>query len=350
MIKKNLMINEFYMNRCLYLAKKGLGYTYPNPMVGCVVVYDNKIIGEGWHQNYGSSHAEVNAIKNINDPSVLIKSTLFVNLEPCNHFGKTPPCTDLIIKHKIPKIVIGVKDPNRIINRDGIAKLKNAGCKIILNIMKKECIHLNKRFFTFHEKKRPYIILKWARSLDGYVTPISNQKKSKKIFWITNPLSIQRAHKLRSNEDGIIVGVNTIINDDPKLTLRNWKGNHPKRYIIDPNLRIPKKSKILNDKHPVKILNSTKSLIENNKEWIKCNLNNVSNILNLLYKENLQSVIVEGGAKTIQYFIDENLWDEAQVFTGNKLIKKGLKEPKLDIKESHIEKIGYDKLSFFYPI
>ena len=218
------MTDEFYMKRCLFLAKKGIGYTSPNPLVGCVIVYNNKIIGEGWHKSYGSSHAEVNAINSINDTSLLSKSTIYVNLEPCNHYGKTPPCSDLIIKYKIPKLVIGVKDPNNKVDGKGIEKLKEHGCKIKINVLKKDCIKINKRFFTFHQKKRPYVILKWARTKDGFIAPLYKTKKTRKIFWISNSLSIQRAHKLRSTEDGILVGINTVLNDNPSLTLRKWNG------------------------------------------------------------------------------------------------------------------------------
>ena len=344
------MIDEFYMKRCLFLAKKGIGYTSPNPLVGCVIVHKNKIIGEGWHQSYGTCHAEVNAIKSVRDSSVLNESTMYVNLEPCNHYGKTPPCSDLIIKHQIPRIIIGVKDPNKKVNGNGLEKLKKSGCKIKTNILKKDCINLNKRFFTFHVKKRPYVILKWARSIDGYIAPLNKTKSANKIFWISNPLSIQRAHKLRSSEDGIIVGVNTILNDDPNLTLRKWNGNHPKRYIIDPNLRLPKIAKVLNDRYPLKILNSSKNIKKNKKEWIKCDFNKTSNILKILYNENIQSILIEGGSKTIQFFVDENLWDEAQVFTGKKKLKNGIKEPVINIKESYCKKIGDDKLSFYFPI
>ncbi len=344
------MIDEFYMKRCLSLAKKGIGYTSPNPLVGCVIVYNNKIIGEGWHKNYGESHAEVNAIKNVNDTSVLNKSTIYVNLEPCNHYGKTPPCSELIIKYKIPKLVIGVKDPNKKVNGNGIDKLKKHGCKIKINVLKKDCVNLNKRFFTFHQKKRPYVILKWARTKDGFIAPLNKTKNAKKIFWISNPLSVQKVHKLRSTEDGILVGINTILKDDPSLTLRKWNGKHPKRYVIDPNLKIDDKSKVIKDKHPLTIINSHKNFKTKNKKWIKCNFNKTLNVLKILYKENIQSVIIEGGTKTIQHFIDENLWDEAQVFTGAKKIIKGIKEPILNIKESYYEKIGDNKLSLYYPI
>ena len=343
------MTDEFYMKRCLFLAKKGIGYTSPNPLVGCVIVYNNKIVGEGWHQSFGESHAEVNAINRVNDISVLNKSTLYVNLEPCNHQGKTPPCTDLIIKHKIPKLVIGVKDPNNKVNGNGIKKLKKNGCKIKINVLKKDCINLNKRFFTFHQKKRPYVILKWARTKDGFIAPSYKTKKTNKIFWISNPLSIKIAHKYRSTEDGILVGVNTILDDDPSLTLRKWNGKHPNRYVLDPNLRLYDNLKILKDKYPVTIMNSHKSFILKNKKWIKCNFKKTSNVLKILYKENIQSILVEGGSKTIQYFIDENLWDKAIVFTGQKKITNGIKEPSLKINETYSKKIGNDILSIYYP-
>ncbi|MBK78073.1 MAG: riboflavin biosynthesis protein RibD [Flavobacteriaceae bacterium] len=344
------MIDEFYMKRCLFLAKKGIGYTSPNPMVGCVIVHKNEIIGEGWHKRYGSSHAELNAIKSVENTSLLSKSIIYVNLEPCNHYGKTPPCSELIIKYKIPKIVIGVKDPNNKVDGKGIEKLKKHGCEIKINVLKKDCINLNKRFFTFCEKKRPYVILKWARTKDGFIAPLYERNKSGKIYWISNSLSIQRSHKLRSIEDGILVGVNTIINDNPSLTLRKWNGKSPRRYIIDPNLKINNKTKVMKDKYPLTIINSHKNLTIKNKKWIKCDFTKTSNILEILYKENIQSVIIEGGSKTIQYFIDENLWDEARVFTGEKKFFEGIREPKLDAKEIYQEKIGNNKLNIYHPI
>jgi len=342
-------IDELYMRRCLQLASKGLGYTYPNPMVGCVIVHQNKIIGEGWHQKSGMPHAETRAISSVQNPSLLSKSTLYVNLEPCNHFGKTDPCTNLIIEKKIPKVVIGIQDPNSNTNGKGIKKLIKNGCKVVVNVLEEKCYRLNKRFFTFHIKKRPYIILKWARSLDSFISPVMSRKKNKEIFWITNKNSIQCSHKLRSEENAILIGVNTVINDDPSLTTRQWKGNNPKRYIIDPNLRIPKDAKILKDKYFVKIINSKINKLDNSKEWIKCDLKNFYNIIELLYKDNIQSVIIEGGASTIQSFINAKVWDEAQVFTGDKILKDGISEPLINEKIFKQLSLKNDLLSYYYP-
>ena len=233
------------MKRCIELASKGLGMTYPNPLVGCVIVYRDKVIGEGWHKKAGENHAEIEAINNVKDKSKLKKSTLYVNLEPCSHYGKTGPCTDIIISHKIKKIVIGTKDFSKKVNGKGIEILEKNGCEVKVGFLEKECFYLNRRFFEFHIKNKPYIILKWAQTKDHFISPKIKEKGS--IFWITGALAQQRAHQWRSEENAILVGVQTVIDDNPSLTTRHWKGNHPFRFVIYPHNRIPKDSKIMSD-------------------------------------------------------------------------------------------------------
>lgn len=230
--------HEFYMKRCIELAKNGLGTTYPNPLVGSVIVHDGKIIGEGWHKKAGEPHAEVNAVNSVKDKSLLKEATIYVSLEPCSHFGKTPPCCDLIIANKIPNVVVGTVDPFAKVAGNGIKKLIESGKNVTIGILEDECNELNKRFFTFHQKKRPYIILKWAETTDGFIAPISKEEKSP--VWITNPYSRQLVHKWRTEEQAILVGTNTVLDDNPKLDARDFSGNNPVRIVLDKSGKISK--------------------------------------------------------------------------------------------------------------
>ncbi|WP_281298405.1 bifunctional diaminohydroxyphosphoribosylaminopyrimidine deaminase/5-amino-6-(5-phosphoribosylamino)uracil reductase RibD [Flavobacterium limnophilum] len=335
--------NEKYIRRCIELAKNGLGTTYPNPMVGSVIVCDGKIIGEGWHKKSGEPHAEVNAVNAVKDKSLLKKSTIYVSLEPCSHFGKTPPCCDLIIENKIPNVVIGTVDPNIKVAGNGIKKLLEAGANVTVGILETECNELNKRFFTFHEKKRPYIILKWAESQDGFIAPLTKQEQ--KPVWITNEFSRQLVHKWRSEEQAILVGTQTVIDDNPKLDTRDWSGNNPVRIVLDQHNRIPKDSRIFNNQAKTIVLtNSSNTINEENIifEIIDFKQNVASQIADFLYRHQIQSVIVEGGRQTLQTFIDENLWDEARLFVGNNSFKKGIKAPIIALKNSIKQTIGND--------
>ena len=327
------------MRRCLELAKNGLGTTYPNPMVGSVIVCDGKIIGEGWHKKSGEPHAEVNAVNLVKDKSLLKRATIYVSLEPCSHFGKTPPCCDLIIENKIPNVVVGTVDSNIKVAGNGIKKLIEAGAKVTVGILETECKELNKRFFTFHEKKRPYVILKWAETQDGFIAPLT--KLEQKPVWITNKFSRQLVHKWRSEEQAILVGTNTVIDDNPKLDVRDWTGNNPIRIILDQNNRIPKDSYIFNNQVKTIIFsNSSTRISQENSifEVIDFKKNLANQILNVLYKHHIQSVMIEGGLQTLQTFIDENLWDETRVFIGNNNFETGIKAPLLALKniEKHI--------------
>jgi len=337
--------HEQYIARCIELAKNGFGTTYPNPMVGSVIVYNGEIIGEGWHQKAGEPHAEVNAIQSVKDPSLLDKATIYVSLEPCSHFGKTPPCCDLIIKNKIPNVVIGTVDSNIKVAGNGIKRLQEAGANVIVGILEKECYEFNRRFFTFHEKKRPYIILKWAQTLDSFIAPL--EKEELKPVWITSIQSRQLVHKWRTEEQAILVGTQTVIDDNPQLNARDWEGNNPIRIVIDQRNRIPKTAHVFDNQTKTIVFSSNKSTLslENTIfEVIDFQQNIAPQIIDKLYQHQIQSVIIEGGSQTLQTFIDANLWDEARVFIGNSTFGTGKKAPVLNTTLSTKEKIGTDEL------
>ena len=340
--------NETYIKRCIELAKNGLGTTYPNPLVGSVIVYDGKIIGEGWHKKAGEPHAEVNAVNAVKDKSLLQKATIYVSLEPCSHFGKTPPCCDLIIQNKIPNVVIGTVDPNEKVAGNGIKKLIEAGIQVTVGILEDECNELNKRFFTFHQKKRPYIILKWAQTQEGFIAP--KEKSENKPVWITNTYSRQLVHKWRTEEQAILVGTQTVMDDNPKLDARDWNGQNPIRIIIDQNNRIPKNSHVLDNQVKTIILCKSPSNIDKENcifEVIDFEQNIVHQIINVLFRHQIQSVIIEGGRQTLQTFIDENIWDEARIFVGQISFSSGTKAPALEKKQIEKHSIGTDELIIY---
>lgn len=332
------------MQRCVELAGNGLGTTYPNPLVGSVIVFDGRIIGEGWHRAAGEPHAEVLAIASVRDRKLLSKSTLYVNLEPCSHFGKTPPCADLILKNKIPNVVIGTIDPHSVVCGNGIQKLISGGVNVVVGILESECNKLNKRFFTFHHKKRPYIILKWAESWDGFIAP--DAKFSREPIWISNVYSRQLVHKWRTEENAILVGTNTVEADNPRLTVRDWCGKNPIRIVIDRQNRLLKESHIFDDQARTIVIGATNSDDEDARQ-IDFNKNVAQEICDKLYAENISSVIIEGGRQTLQTFIDANLWDEARVFRGNAKLNSGISRPKFEHFESREMEIGDDKLLIF---
>ena len=322
--------HEFYMKRCIELAKNGLGTTYPNPMVGSVIVHNGKIIGEGWHKKAGEPHAEVHAVNSVKDRSLLKEATIYVSLEPCSHFGKTPPCCDLIIANKIPNVVIGTIDPFAKVAGNGIKKLVESGKNVTIGVLEDECNELNKRFFTFHQKKRPYIILKWAETADGFIAPISREEKSP--VWITNSYSRQLVHKWRTEEQAILVGTNTVLEDNPKLDARDFKGNNPIRIVWDKSNKITEEFHIKNGIIPTFFLTESKNLTEKQNIYYKNTIFDTliaKKTLDILYEENIQSVIVEGGSQTLQTFIDANLWDEARVFVSENSFNEGVISPKL---------------------
>lgn len=314
--------DEVFMRRAMELARLGSGQVSPNPMVGCVIVHDGKIIGEGWHKKYGEQHAEVNAINSVSDKSLLNQATLYVNLEPCNHYGKTPPCADLIIENKIKKVVIANQDTNPEAS-GGVKKLREAGIEVAIGILEKEGRELNKRFFIAIEKKRPYIILKWAQTADGFIAKSNYDSK-----WISNIYSRQFAHKLRSETDAILVGSRTASHDNPKLTTRYWSGNSPTRVVIDSYLRLSDSLNLIDQSHPTVIYNLLKHTTKKNLSLVRLDESKLLNqLLEDLYSKKVQSLLVEGGAKTLQLLIDNNAWDEAFILTSKISFHSGITAP-----------------------
>ncbi len=336
------------MQRCIELAQQAAGYTAPNPLVGAVLVYEDKIIGEGYHQNYGRAHAEVNCINGVAKENIglIAKSILYVSLEPCTHFGKTAPCVDLILEHNIPHVVIGCSDSFEKVNGLGIKKLMAAGVRVEVGILEKECRKLNKHFFTFQEKKRPYIILKWAQTNDGFIAA-----EDEAPIKISNDFTNKYMHKLRAETASILVGKNTVQKDNPSLTTRLWKGKNPVRIIIDSNLELPNDFNIFNDKATSIIINRLKHAQVGNIIFYKVakEFSILEGIIACMYQQQLNAVIIEGGAKTLQHFIDANLWDEAIVITNTTVkIKTGISSPKL--KNDFLlytENIFTDRIDFY---
>lgn len=340
------------MLRCIELGKKGLGTVAPNPMVGCVIVHKGHIIGEGFTSPYGGPHAEVNAISSVRDISLLAHATLYVTLEPCSHFGKTPPCSDLILEHKIPEVIIGLLDPHDKVAGKGIEKLRKNGCNVTVGVLEHACREHHKRFLSLHEKKRPYIILKWAETLDGFIAPAQDmRKKSPEPFWITNPWSKQLVHKWRSEEHAILVGTKTILEDNPKLTVRNWEGKHPIRIVIDQNLKVPEGFHVLDASAKTIVftqVNDASYFLDGiDYHIIDFSQPIAKQICSVLGKLSISSLIVEGGAKTLQTFMEESLWDEAKVFQGPKVFQRGIEAPKVSGHLVETTKIKSDKLSIY---
>ena len=337
--------NEKQMNRCLELAKLGEGSTSPNPMVGCVIVYDGENIGEGYHQKHGGPHAEVNAINSVKNLELLKKSTLYVTLEPCSHFGLTPPCSDLIVAHQIPKVVIGTIDPFAKVAGRGIEKLRNAGIEVEIGILEKECREINKRFFTFHEKKRPYIILKWAETIDGFIDLERSETEFGEPTWITGEKALRRVHEIRAVEDAIFVGTNTALKDNPSLTVRRCPGRNPIRVVLDNQLRLPKNLNLFDGSVKTIVFNSKQNREAENISFVKINFskNILPQILEKLYNENILSVIVEGGKQLLESFLVANIWDEAHQFIGDKYFNDGIKAPQISGNIVSSEKLDSDK-------
>ncbi|MCF6213248.1 MAG: bifunctional diaminohydroxyphosphoribosylaminopyrimidine deaminase/5-amino-6-(5-phosphoribosylamino)uracil reductase RibD [Flavobacteriaceae bacterium] len=346
-------IQQKYIKRCLELAKNGLGNTYPNPMVGCVIVCKGKIIGEGWHKKAGEPHAEVNAIYAVADKMLLKSSELYVNLEPCSHYGKTPPCADLIVKYKIPKVIIGALDTNKKVNGKGMAHLKNSGCKVTVGVLEKECLALNKRFYTYHNLKRPFIILKWAASADGFIAKKQNKDQKREPYFITNACSLQLVHQWRDEEQAILVGTTTAVADNPRLDVRHISGRNPIRIVLDRTLRVPKESFLFDKTVKTIVITDVSQIIATESsenlafEGIDFSKEMPQQICDVLYRYKIQSVIVEGGRQTLQSFIDAELWDEARVFKGSVSLKLGVKAPHLKGDLISTQNILEDQLSIF---
>ncbi len=335
--------HEKYMSRCFELAKKGLGSVAPNPIVGAVIVHNNIIIGEGYHHKYGSHHAEVNAINNVKDKSLLKQSTIYVSLEPCAHYGKTPPCCDLILKYNIPTVIIANIDPNKKTAGQSITKLKEHGIEVITNVLSKKGKVLNKRFFTHIQKQRPYIILKWAETQNGYINKITNSKSES--IAISDKISQNHSHKWRSEEQAILVGSNTAKIDNPTLTTRNYVGKNPVRIVLDSKLNCRKTLNLFSDENSTIIINTQLSKTNGNKEYIKVSDTSPTSILNVLNKKDITSIIIEGGKQVLQSFINENAWDEARVFKSTVVtVKEGIKAPKIDTNIHKKESLNNDIL------
>lgn len=335
------MNDRIYMHRCLELAVKGAGLVAPNPMVGAVLVHNDCIIGEGWHKKYGEAHAEVNcineAVKNGFENDIA-ESTLYVSLEPCAHFGKTPPCADLIIKYRIPKVVIGCRDPFEAVNGKGIERLCSAGVDVTVGILENECRELNRRFFICQEKKRPYIVLKWAQTADGKIAGTGGKR-----LLISNHFSNRLVHRWRSEEAAILVGTNTALSDNPHLNTRLWSGKSPVRLILDLNLRLPLSLSIFDGKQKTIILNTVKEAEEGNMLFVKMNkeISLVEEICRVIYQQNIQSVLVEGGARLLQAFIDEEMWDEIRVIRSKDIFAgEGLAAPFLPAQVKKTDEIN----------
>lgn len=341
-----MSVNDFdqYMKRCLLLAAKGLGKVAPNPMVGCVIVHNNQVIGEGFHQQFGHPHAEVNAINSVADPFLLPESTLVVNLEPCSHHGKTPPCAELIIQKKIKRVVIGCKDPFPQVAGGGIKKLKEAGIEVITDVLHDECRELNKRFFTFYEKKRPYIILKWAQTSDKLISRVWPFKKEDN--WITSPESKSLVHQWRAEEQAIMIGTNTAILDNPELTVRLAEGENPIRIVIDEHLSIPLSHHVFSPDSRTWIFTALKAENQEHVTYFKTDFskNILPFVMQILFDQKILSLIVEGGAHLLNSFIEDGLWDEARIFTAEKKFVTGIPAPKIEGREVSVLNYGTDEL------
>ena len=338
--------DELYMQRALELAENGRGKVSPNPMVGCVIVHEDKIIGEGYHQEFGKAHAEVNAVNSVKNPGLLSHSTVYVTLEPCAHFGKTPPCANLLVEKNVKKVIIAAFDSNPLVGGKGIQILKDAGIDVQTGLLEKEARIQNKRFFTQIEKKRPYVILKWAQTLDGFVAREDFTSK-----WITNSSSRQLVHKWRAEEDSIMVGKNTAKYDDPALNVRDWVGKNPLRIVLDAKLELQNSLKLFDEAVPTICFNTLKSEIRGTLEYVKLSPNfQIKDILEELYQRNIQSVIIEGGSYLLNKFLASELWDEARVFTSSNKFGSGIAAPIPPAPVSETIQILEDTLRIYHHV
>lgn len=338
------------MRRCLTLAANGLGRVAPNPLVGAVLAVGDKIISEGYHREYGGAHAEVNALDGVTDTAVLSAATLYVNLEPCSHHGKTPPCADLIIEKGIKRVVIAQKDPNPLVAGRGIEKLMAAGIDVKTGVLEGEAHFLNRRFNTFHTKKRPYIVLKWAVSADGFMDRIRAENHTG-VNWISHPETKKLVHLWRSRESAILVGRRTVENDDPSLTVREMNGTSPQRIVIGRSGNIASNFKLIGDKKGVWVYNQTTEGREGSNLWIKLPREGFLNALMTdLHARNIGSVLVEGGATTLGLFIESGVWDEARVIASPVKLGGGLLAPHLDQSPHHTYTYGRDRIEEYYNL
>ncbi|HET7178899.1 MAG TPA: bifunctional diaminohydroxyphosphoribosylaminopyrimidine deaminase/5-amino-6-(5-phosphoribosylamino)uracil reductase RibD [Chryseosolibacter sp.] len=338
--------HEVYMRRALELARNGHGNVSPNPLVGCVIVHDGKIVGEGWHRKYGEAHAEVNAIAAVEDKQILEESTLYVTLEPCSHTGKTPPCADLIVKHRLKKVVIATQDVNPLVAGTGIKRLRDAGITVITDVLAQEAKELNMRFFTYMEKKRPHIILKWAETSDGFIARRNNDSR-----WISDLYSRQLVHKWRSEEDAVMVGSGTAWYDNPKLNVRDWSGRDPIRVVIDRYLKLGPNQNLFNHAQTTLCYNLVKEEAQQNLQYVQLGEQDfLQSVVQDLYHRKIQSVIVEGGAQIINSFVKLNLWDEARVFVSPQTFQAGVAAPQISASLRKTQKLDKDWLKVMVPL
>ena len=337
------------MQRCIDLARAGLGHTAPNPMVGSVILHKDRIIGEGYHRKYGSPHAEVMAIESVKDKSLLKQSTLYVNLEPCCHHGKTPPCTDLILHYQIPSVVIGTTDPYDQVAGKGIARLRGRGCQVAVGVLKEACRRLNKRFLTYHEKKRPYIILKWAQTADGFLDANRLPGSDNQPTWITSEKLRMLVHKWRTEEPAIMVGTQTALKDNPRLNVRDWSGPSPLRIITDRQLGLGGNLHVFDGSQPTIVFNGKLEKTNGLTRFVKIDYGRdpLAQMLDILYAENIQSLLVEGGRALLQSFIESGQWDEARIFVGTQFFGSGVKAPDIGLSPS-MSQVVIGKESFFW--
>jgi diaminohydroxyphosphoribosylaminopyrimidine deaminase/5-amino-6-(5-phosphoribosylamino)uracil reductase len=335
------------MQRAILIARQGRGMVAPNPMVGCVIVHDGKIIGEGYHKRFGEAHAEVNAIASVKDRSLLSRASLYVTLEPCAHFGKTPPCADLIIQTGIPRVFIGAQDPFEAVNGRGASKLRAAGIEVVEHVEEEACREMNRRFFCFQEQKRPYVVLKWAQTSDGFMD-IDRENGQKGVYWISGPETKLLVHHRRAEEAAVMVGRNTVINDNPLLTVREVQGKNPVRVVLSSDADFPFKPALFGNDAPTLVVNQVKQAVEGTCRFIPCaDVHDVREVLSILHHEQLLSVLVEGGAKVLNSFLSAGLWDEAMVITGPASWGSGLKAPPPQGILAHELRSGDDVIRFY---
>jgi diaminohydroxyphosphoribosylaminopyrimidine deaminase/5-amino-6-(5-phosphoribosylamino)uracil reductase len=343
-------LHKKYMNRCLELARLGLGNTAPNPMVGAVIVAGDRILGEGYHHKAGEPHAEVNAIRSVKNKDLLTQSILYVNLEPCSHTGKTPPCADLIMENGIPEVVIGTRDPHEVVSGNGIIRLNKAGIITKTGICREQCIELNKRFFTFHVHKRPYIILKWAQSADGFIDVIRQKAGPAEPNWISGEISRKLVHKWRTEEQAIMVGTHTALLDNPRLNAREWPGESPLRIVLDRSLRLPLSLHLFDSQYTTLVINEIKEGESGNCVYKKIPFTGdvLPLVMKLLFEWGIQSLVVEGGKRLLESFISSGRWDEARIFTGQINFGNGIKAPEIEGHSRYKFRIENDLLTILH--
>jgi diaminohydroxyphosphoribosylaminopyrimidine deaminase / 5-amino-6-(5-phosphoribosylamino)uracil reductase len=341
-----MISHELYMHRAIQLAQLGRGLVSPNPMVGCVIVHSDRVIGEGWHRKYGEAHAEVNAMDSVADKNLLSDSDVYVTLEPCSHVGRTPPCADLLVEHRVKRVVVCTIDTNPLVSGKGIEKLKNAGIEVLMGVLEEKGRELNKRFFHFIEKQRPYIILKWAQTSDGFIAQENYDSK-----WISNEHARQVVHKWRSEEDAILVGRNTVAHDNPQLNVRDWSGRNPVRIVVDRFLKLSDRLHVFDKSQQTIVYNVLKHQELTNLTLMRIEEQDfLWHIMKDMYKRKIQSLIVEGGRETLQNFIDQGLWDEARVFTSSKSFESGIAAPRFTGNLIQQQVVSTDTLSIYQPI